>query len=465
MTVSCPALFIAAPASGEGKTTITAALARLHARSGKVVRVFKTGPDYLDPQVLAKASGQAVLQLDLWMAGADYCRQKLYEAATVADLILIEGAMGLFDGEPSSADLAALFGIPVALVMDVKGMAQTAAAVATGLANYRDDFRVYGLIANNCGSERHRELIQSALPDDLPLLASFKRDEAVALPERHLGLVQPDEVRPDELEQRFDVGADCFIGTALAELPPALEFNLPSLPLTLKPSVTQLLSGVSIGIANDAAFSFIYQANLDLLAAMGANIVNFSPLNDATLPAVDALWLPGGYPELHAEALANNIAMKEAIKHFAQAQKPILAECGGFLYCLDTLSDLEGRTHTMLGILNGDGAMRGKRGCQGMQTAPLLEGEVRGHAHHRSRSDMGLKPYSHGRRQRHTAPGEAIYREAGITASYLHLFFPSNPEAVAALFLQPKNTINQKLAGDTCSKPRSVSRSTERQKA
>ena len=167
----CPALFLSAPASGQGKTTITAAIARMLRRQGKVVRVFKTGPDYLDPQILEQASGQPVEQIDLWMAGDAWCRNKLFAAAQVADLILIEGAMGMFDGEPSSADLAASFGIPVVVVIDVKGMAQTAAAVAVGLAHYRSDVKVVGLIANKCGSQRHRQLIEAALPVNLPLLA------------------------------------------------------------------------------------------------------------------------------------------------------------------------------------------------------------------------------------------------------------------------------------------------------
>ena len=152
---SVPALFLAAPASGQGKTTITAALARYFTNQGKVVRVFKTGPDYLDPQILAQASGQPVVQLDLWMAGEAWCQQQLFVAAQVADVILIEGAMGMFDGDPSSADLAARFNIPIAMVMDVKGMAQTAAAIATGLARYRDDYQTLGLIANNCSTARH----------------------------------------------------------------------------------------------------------------------------------------------------------------------------------------------------------------------------------------------------------------------------------------------------------------------
>ena len=159
-SVFCPALFLTAPASGQGKTTVTAALARMLKRQGKVVRVFKTGPDYLDPQILAQASGEHVEQLDLWMAGENYCRYQFYQAAKEADLIIVEGAMGMFDGNPSSADLAATFNIPMAIVMDVKAMAQTAAIMAMGLANHRSDVKVAGLIVNSCSTERHRQLIE-----------------------------------------------------------------------------------------------------------------------------------------------------------------------------------------------------------------------------------------------------------------------------------------------------------------
>ncbi|WP_415897806.1 cobyrinate a,c-diamide synthase [Neptuniibacter sp. QD57_21] len=432
-SVLCPALFLTAPSSGEGKTTITAALARYFRDQGKVVRVFKTGPDYLDPQILAQASGQDVEQLDLWMAGENYCQQKLYEAAKTADLILVEGAMGMFDGEPSSADLAARFNIPVAIVMNVKGMAQTAAAIAMGLANYRSDISVAGLIANNCGTERHAQLIRDALPESLPLLATLARDPEVALPERHLGLVQAAEVY-DELEQRFGLGAEWIKGpletvNQITNLPEPVEFFSAELP-----EVEPLLEGKRIAIAKDEAFSFIYDANLRLLEQMGAELKFFSPLHDSQLPEADSLWLPGGYPELHAQALSDNQTMQAQIREFHSAGKPILAECGGFLYCLEDLTDLEDNCRPMAGIMKGHGAMRGKRGCQGMQTAMLPEGEVQAHAHHRSRSSDTPEPVGHGRRQRHPAPGEAIYREKGLTASYLHLFFASNPEAIAAIF-------------------------------
>ena len=433
-SASCPALFMTAPASGQGKTTITASIARMLRRQGKVVRVFKTGPDYLDPQILEQASGQPVQQIDLWMAGENWCQNQFYEAARVADLILIEGAMGMFDGEPSSADLAATFGIPIIVVMDVRGMAQTAAAIVSGLANFRDDVDVVGMIANKCGTERHKQLIAEALPDSIPLIASLERSEAVALPERHLGLVQAAEVSA-ELELRFEAGADWLLQSGLENI--IDHFKPVEFSASPPEPVKARLKGLRVGVARDAAFSFIYESNLQLLKDLGADIEFFSPLNDQQLPDVDALWLPGGYPELHAQQLSANQPILEALKQFHAERKPVLAECGGLLYCLETLTDLEEKQYPMAGLMQGHGAMRGKRGCQGMQTVPLPEGDVRAHAHHRSRSSGTPKPIAHGRRQRHPAPGEAVYREGNLTATYLHMFFPSNPGAIADMLSRP----------------------------
>ncbi|MEC8483284.1 MAG: cobyrinate a,c-diamide synthase, partial [Pseudomonadota bacterium] len=269
----CPALFLTAPASNQGKTTITAALARYFTEQGKVVRVFKTGPDYLDPQILAQASKQPVEQLDIWMAGDEYCQKMLFDAAQEADLILVEGAMGMFDGEPSSADLAARFNIPAAIVMDVKGMAQTAAAVTTGLASFRSDVKVAGLIANRCGSERHAQLIRDALPEDLPLLISLKRDDEVTLPERHLGLVQASEVG-DELEECFTAAVRWLTETEdqmLLTLPEPVAFYAPEQTVA-EQDIGTPLTGKTIAIAKDEAFSFIYDANLRVLEKLGATV-------------------------------------------------------------------------------------------------------------------------------------------------------------------------------------------------
>lgn len=437
MTIAkCQALFLAAPASGQGKTTITAALARQLRRLGKKVRVFKTGPDYLDPQILSQASGSPVYQLDMWMAGEEWCQHQLYLAACEVDIILIEGVMGMFDGTPSSADLAAQFGIPIAIVMDVKGMAQTAAAVAVGLANYRDDVTVAGLIANKCGSNYHQQLIAEALPDSLPMITAVKREEAMELPERHLGLVQAEEMR-DELEQRLEAGADNLdaelIEQFFAKLAPVEIASASTEFLADKPDAW--LAGKTIAVARDQAFSFIYAANIQLLEDMGAAVNYFSPLNNEDMPPADALWLPGGYPELHADKLTMCSNTAKQIQAFHRAGKPILAECGGFLYCLDQLEQLDGSSQKMLGLLAGKGVMATRGGCQGMQTAPLAQGHVRAHAHHRSKAFDTPEPVAHGIRQRHHAPGEPLYVEGSLTASYLHLFFPANPKAITDLFL------------------------------
>jgi cobyrinic acid a,c-diamide synthase len=194
-----------------------------------------------------------------------------------------------------------------------------------------------------------------------------------------------------------------------------------------------LLDGLRIGIARDDAFTFIYAANVKLLEDMGATCVYFSPLHDELLPEVDALWLPGGYPELHHKKLSANKKMLEQIKGFHQSGKKILAECGGMLYLMESLTDVEGKRENMAEVLSGHGIMRERGGCQGMQYAPLPQGEIRAHAHHRTRCENTMEPVAFGRRLRHPAPGEAIYQTENLTASYLHFYFPSNPQAIAKL--------------------------------
>ncbi len=428
----CPALFFCAPASGQGKTTITAGIARYHRQQGRDVRVFKTGPDYLDPLILEQASGQPVTQLDLWMVGEEACKRILYEAACEADLILIEGVMGMFDGAPSGADMAQFFGIPIAIIIHAGSMAQTFAALVQGLVKFRPELKIAGVIANAVGSTRHEDLIRESMlkPSvaDLPLLGCLRRNADIALPERHLGLVQPGEVI--DMDARLDAVAVAIEQASLHTLPEPVEFMQGQTPTTPPP----LLKGLDIAIARDEAFSFIYAANVKLLEDMGAKCLFFSPLHDEHLPFCDALWLPGGYPELHHKKLAENFSMQESIAKFHARGKKILAECGGMLYLMENLTDVSGQREALLGLLPGDGIMRERGGCQGMQYAPMPEGELRAHAHHRTCCEGTLEPIAHGRRLRHPAPGEPIYRENGITASYLHLYFASNPEATAALF-------------------------------
>ena len=431
----CPALLISAPASGQGKTTVTAALARLYASQGKRVRLFKTGPDFLDPMILQHASGLPVYQLDLWMGGEAHCRQLLHDAAGEADIILIEGVMGLFDGTPSSADLAERFGIPVLAVIDATAMAQTFGALAFGLAHYRPGLPFAGIIANRVASPSHAEMLAESLPADLPCLATLPRSGAFELPARHLGLVQAEEVA--DLDRRINKTAQALINDGFDYLPTAVSFEPAE-----QSRPDRALQDVRIGVARDLAFSFAYPANLDLLQAMGAELVKFSPLADEALPEVDSLYLPGGYPELHLDQLAANEPMKAAITAHHATGKPMVAECGGMLYLLESLTDKTGQQASMVGLLPGHGVMQQRLANLGLHSVELPEGTLRGHTFHHSQMESDLPPIAQSQGARRGRRGEAVYRKERLTASYLHLYFPSNPAAVAQLFAPSQTSIN-----------------------
>lgn len=425
---SCPALFIGGVASGQGKTTITAALARAHRRRGLRVRVFKTGPDFLDPTILERSSGAPVDSLDLWMVGETGCRQLLADAAQAADLILVEGMMGLFDGTPSGADLASRFGLPIAAVIDAQAMAQTFGAVALGLARFDPSLTFHGVFANRVGSEYHARMLEDALPNDVRWLGYVPGTQDIALPERHLGLHSAGEIA--DLDARIDRAADALAPTALAQLPPAVDFDAPP-----RAALPRLLDGKHIAVAHDAAFSFVYPANLRLLAALGARVSLFAPLADEPLPAqTDAVYLPGGYPELHAPALARHTRTASSIRAHAAAGRPIFAECGGMLYLLDTLTDSAGETTPMLGLLPGRATLSKQLAALGMQSITGKHGEMRGHTFHYSHIETPLAPALTACHAQSEAPGEPMYRTGAIVASYLHGYWPSNPAFVAALF-------------------------------
>ncbi len=422
----CPALLIAAPASGQGKTTATAALARWHRRQGRRVRVFKTGPDFLDPMVLEHACGGPVHQLDLWMGGEAHCRALLHTAACEADLILVEGVMGLHDGTPSSADLATTFGLPVMAVIDGSAMAQTFGALAHGLATYRPGLPFAGVLANRVGSEGHAQMLRESLPSGMAWFGALPRDEAYGMPSRHLGLVQAGEIA--DLEQRIERAADA-IGQTAPALPPAVVFQ------AVEPEpLPAALRGVRIAIARDPAFSFLYHANLETLRALGAELLFFSPLANEPVPEADALYLPGGYPELHLGALAANEAMRLSVRAHHAEGKPIVAECGGMLALLDSLSDAQGHGAPMLGLIPGRGVMEKRLVNLGLHAVELPEGTLRGHTFHHARIESPLQPLAETRAQRHHGKPEAVFRRGRLHASFLHLYFPSNPWAVAQLF-------------------------------
>lgn len=426
-TRACPAILVAAPASGQGKTTVVAAMARLFARQGKRVRVFKSGPDFLDPQIHAIASGAPVYNLDLGMCGEADARWRLAAAANEADLVIVEGVMGLFDGQPSSADIAALFGIPVLAVIDARAMAQTFGAVAHGLATFRPGLPFSGVLANRTGSPGHVAMLRDALPPGLRWYGALPRDAEASLPERHLGLLQAVEI-PDLLT-RLDRFADALAQTGAGDLPAAVGFTPND-----KPVLPPLLAGRRIAIARDAAYGFIYPANLDTLRELGAELRFFSPLAGDALPSADAVWLPGGYPEVHGERLAARHDLWQALRAFVAAGGPVLAECGGMMSLFDTVVDKPGRTHAFAGVLPGRAVLQPRLVALGTEWVSLPEGRLPGHTYHHSMTETDLVPLLHACRADGRA-GEAVYRVGRLTASYVHFYFPSNPVAVAALFM------------------------------
>jgi cobyrinic acid a,c-diamide synthase len=424
----CPALLVSAPASGQGKTRVTAALARWHVRQGRRVRVFKTGADFIDPMITGRAAGSTTYQLDMWMGGEADVRARLYAAAGDADLILVEGVMGLFDGEPSSADLAAVCGLPVLAVIDANAMAQSFGAVALGLAEYRDDVRVHGVAADRIGGDYHAQLLRGSLPPELHWLGSLPDDPALALPERHLGLVSAGELA--DLDVRIDALAEAWDRHAESGLPPPARFR--AAPTG---SVPPLLHGSRIAIARDAAFCFIYPANLDLLRDAGAELRFFSPLAGDALPDCDAAWLPGGYPELHLQALSQRVDLHAALRAHVMADKPLLAECGGLLFALDELAGADGDTAPMAGLLRGRATVHPRLVALGLQEVALPEGTLRGHTFHHAHAEVAEQPLATAVNPAGAPSREAVYRERRFTASFVHFYFPSNPEAALQLFV------------------------------
>jgi cobyrinic acid a,c-diamide synthase len=427
-THACRAALVAAPASGQGKTTVTAALAWQARARGERVRIFKTGPDFLDPTILAQASGAPVYQLDLFMGGEAHCRSLLAEAAREADLILVEGVMGLFDGNPSSADLAQCFDLPVLAVIDGSAMAQTFAALAYGLANFRPQLRFAGVIANRVGGARHAQMLFDSLPVDIPALGWLPRQEEIVLPERHLGLLGACEL--SDLDERIARAADALKSCAQSSL------SLPAFQLEQEAggTIQPLLAGRRIAVARDAAFAFIYPANLDVLEALGAKCVFFSPVEDAALPDCEAVWLPGGYPELHAQQLGANHPMRAALHAHHTAGKPLLAECGGMMSLFEQIELFDGTAHAGFGLLPGSARMHRQLAALGLQTVRLPQGDLRGHSFHYSTCATTLVPIARGTNPNAGPTQEVAYRMGRLTASYIHFYFPSNPSAIAAVF-------------------------------
>jgi cobyrinic acid a,c-diamide synthase len=422
---------------------VTAALARLYVRQGRRVRVFKCGPDFLDPHWHQLASGHPVHNLDLWLNGEADIRARLHQAALNSDLILIEGVMGLFDGEPSAADLAVKLGIPVVAVIDAGSMAGTFGALVHGLRHYRPGLPWAGVLANRVASDGHEKMLQASVRgDDLGVapggidagwLGGLRRDAGFSLPERHLGLTVASEL-PDAMV-RLDALADAMAATPLGQLDAAgwQRWAVPFAAQAERP-VAPLLQGLTVAVARDTAFCFTYPANLDTLRALGAELKFFSPVADEPVPDCDAVWLPGGYPELHADALVNGTRCRAAggahrggptglgrvRRHDAAVRR---ADAGRWPPRAD------------VGLLPGEVVMQPRLAALGPQRWDTAQGELRGHTFHYSLTTSPLVP------EAQTAPGsrfgkpEAIYRQGPVRASYFHAWFASNPEATAQLFL------------------------------
>jgi cobyrinic acid a,c-diamide synthase len=348
-------LIIAAPNSGAGKTTITLGLLAAFKRKGIAVRAAKAGPDYIDPAFHAAATGTQGFNLDTWAMPPPLLDALVEETARDCELLVVEGVMGLFDGVPgpsgrtgAAADLAARLVLPVVLVLDVAAQAQSAAAVVRGFSSHDANVRIGGVILNRVGSERHRALVSDAIAElGVRVLGAFPREEHIVLPERHLGLVQASE--HGDLRARIDRLAD------MAERHIDLEAVI-ACAQPIRSTATALLAalpppGQRIALASDAAFTFVYPHLLASWRKAGAEIVTFSPLADEPPPAsCDVCWLPGGYPELHAGALAAAQTFRTGLARFAQT-RPVHGECGGYMVLGEGLEDAGGARHAMTGLL------------------------------------------------------------------------------------------------------------------
>jgi cobyrinic acid a,c-diamide synthase len=484
----CPTLVIAGTHSGAGKTSLTLALARALTRRGLNIQTFKVGPDFLDPTYLALASGRPCYNLDGWMAGHDHCRRLFARATTDADCALVEGVMGLFDGadarsdEGSTAEIARLLDAPVILVVNVHGMGRSLAALVKGYTTFRTDLRFTGVVANHCGSERHAALLSDSLQAAglPPLLGAIPRGAFPELASRHLGLVTADRGRlpeplldtlADALEQNLSLETlfpkmltKPIKATALPDSgkrrnapasrqmklfpePEAAERSEPPVatPTIEEPGFAPSHGRLRLGVARDAAFHFYYRDLFDALRASGCEIVFFSPLDDRRLPeGLSGLYLGGGYPELHAERLAENGEMLAAIRAYADSGRPLYAECGGLMY-LSRGIEAAGRVYPLAGILPARTRMLPTRKALGYVEAALTEDSLwghrgdllRGHEFHYSEliddpiSDPAWRKVYSLRRRRTDMVETEGYQNGAILASYLHLHHASRPAAVA----------------------------------
>ncbi len=431
-----PAFILAATHSGAGKTTVTLGLLAALAHRGIKVQPFKCGPDFIDPTLHKMVTGRISRNLDLRMCGADFVKKCFNRHRSAADVALVEGVMGLFDGgEASAAALAKTLGLPVILVVDSRSCAESMAAIVKGFEDFDPDVTLAGVILNQVGSPRHLELLQGAIQKHChtPILGALPRDNDFNIPERHLGLSMGQE-SPLTTKQISHLAQTIIDHIDLNRLLEVCQINLPIGVTVVRQQ--EKAPKVRIGIAQDQAFCFYYQDNLDILIEQGTELVPFSPLHDQNLPPhLDALYLGGGYPELYAAGLTANNTMRQEIKEWSLKDKPIYAECGGFMYLSEGIIDLDGHQWDMTGIFPTMAHMKKRLSRLGYREAlinsPCLwdaASKMYGHEFHYS--DIAPMPLSISRVYTMPDGRQEGYQIRNTLASYLHLHFGRTPEAV-----------------------------------
>jgi cobyrinic acid a,c-diamide synthase len=447
--VNVPRLIVVAGvASGVGKTTVTLGLMEAFRRRGLTVQGFKIGPDFIDPGFHEIATGRGSYNLDGWMCGHDHVLATVARHAEGADLAIVEGVMGCFDGvestsdEGSTAQVAKWLEAPVVLVVDAQAQARSAAAVVLGFEQFDPATKLAAVIVNKVAGDRHARGIREAVAMRCaaPVVGALPHEAQIALSERHLGLVTAGEGGFTEAK-RAQLAA---VTERSVDLDALLALAVPA-PRTIdvRSSGIPAVPRVRLGVAHDDAFCFYYRDNLALLRAAGAELVYWSPLTDRALPPVDGLYLGGGYPELHGQALGANAAMRRAVRAFAEEGGAVYAECGGLMYLAEALEDLAGDRFPMVGLLPATVRMRPRRMTLSYTEVTLQADSplgaagtlARGHEFHFSTLDPVPRSVERVYRLRRRGGDEGVegYRIGNALLSYVHLHFGSNPELAAGL--------------------------------
>ncbi|MDS1029026.1 cobyrinate a,c-diamide synthase [Bacillota bacterium LX-D] len=442
-----PRVVLAGTHSGVGKTTITTGIMGYLTKIGYKVQPYKVGPDYIDPSYHTYATGNVSRNLDIWMMGEETLQNNFAKTGSQADIAIVEGVMGLFDGHQdpnfrsSTAEVAKLLKAPVILIINVHSMAQSAAAIVLGYQLMDPEIKIAGVILNRIGSHRHLTMVKKSIEErtKVPVLGYIGRYQELSLPERHLGLVPMAE--RGNLKDNFIQIADKVVEHLDLEKILAIANSAPDLAISEQniqnaKSTEQL----KIAIAKDEAFTFYYQDSLDYLTSLGIQLISFSPLTDAALPeGISGIIIGGGFPEMFLEQLAQNNALKQDIRQKAEQGMPLYAECGGLMYLSQAIKDFEGREFPMVGIVPAKTQMQRRLAGMGYREYEaitnsilgLKEQKLRGHEfHYSSLVDVANDfPWAYSYQ---TVEGKIKYEgyaHENVLASYLHCHLVGNPIA------------------------------------